>query len=116
MTAPFLNEFLFEINEIPQFGPKHDLYTIKDYFFYNSNTQEYGYRGLVVPVSCIINKETIPDESTIKELINNKVPIMRRTVENLREYWSFENDKIHKMGPSTRANRTVHPRSQSFCE
>ena len=94
MIAPFLNEYISEINEFPFYGRDRDRYTIKDYFFYTSNTTEYGRRDLLVPVSCIINKHEIPDEVTVKELINNNVPVMRRIRDyiNETETWSFEYD------------------------
>lgn len=93
MTS-FLSEYLFEINEFPQYGADRDLYTIKDYFFYDSSTKEFGYRNLIVPVSCIINKQAIPTEATIRELINKQVPVLKRGVDgiNLKEIWSFEYD------------------------
>jgi hypothetical protein len=95
MTPPFLNEYIFEINEFPLCGRERDRYTIKDYFFYTSNIQEYGSRSLLVPVSCFINKHEIPDETTLKELINKRVPVIRRIRDfiNQTETWSFEYDR-----------------------
>jgi threonyl-tRNA synthetase len=90
----FLNEYLIEINEFPQSGKDRNLYTIKDYFYYDSNTKEYGYRNLLIPVSCLTNKESLPSETVIKELINNRIPVIKREVDldkNI-EIWSFEHD------------------------
>jgi len=90
----FLNEYLIEINEFPQSGKDRNLYTIKDYFYYDSNVREYGYRNLLIPVSCIINKDAIPSETVIRELINKQVPVMKREIDivNHKEIWSFDYD------------------------
>lgn len=87
--TPFINEYVVEILQYPRDG---DLFSIKDYFFYNSNTEEYGYRDVVIPVSYILNKEELPDSETIKSLINSKIPIMRRVIDlnNQKESWIFD--------------------------
>lgn len=84
----YIQEYLFEVNEFPKFGKDHTLHTIKDYFYYNSNVQQYGYRSLIVPQSCLINKESVPDLGAIQKLIENKVPVL----EYKDNKWSFKND------------------------
>jgi len=87
-TVSFIKECLFEVNEFPKYGPNNNLHTIKNYFYYDSNVQEYGYRSLVVPVSHVINKESVPDMGTVQLLIDNKVPVLEYTDGK----WSFKND------------------------
>lgn len=84
----FINGYLVEINQFPRFGDK---YTIKDYFYYDSNTKEYGYRDTVIPKEQIINNgEMIED--LIANIINNKEPVMKRVFDlnNYTESWIFE--------------------------
>lgn len=84
----FIDGYLVEINQFPRNG---DLYTIKDYFYYDSNTQEYGYRDTVIPKKDIINNNAMTD-MYLKEIINNKTPVMRRVVDlnKQTESWIFE--------------------------
>lgn len=87
----YINDFLFEVNQYPRFGKDLDLFTIKDYFFYDSNCKEYGYRDMVIPLKSITNKEQVPDQDTIRSIINNNIPIMRRVIEqNQTESWAFD--------------------------
>jgi len=83
----FINGFLVEINQFPRF---EDLYTIKDYFFYDSNTKEYGYRDTVIPKEQIINNELMTEE-ILANLINNKIPVMKRIIDinKQEETWVF---------------------------
>ena len=95
--TPYINEVLIEINEFPKFddlGNLSDygnLHTIKDYFHYNSTTNVYGHRGMVVLKSNIINTEEIPEES-IREIIENKIPVLKKHIDfNTRtETWVFD--------------------------
>jgi hypothetical protein len=91
--TPYINEYLIEILQYPRDG---DLFSIKDYFFYNSDTEEYGYRDVVIPVSSVLNKEELPDSETIKSLINSKIPIMRRVIDlnNQKESWIFDTNVL----------------------
>lgn len=96
----FIKEYLFEINEYPK-TPVEDgqLLTIKDYFYHDSSVEEYGYRATVVPVSCILNKEEIPDEATIRSFINNSKPVIKRSVDSSKqlEYWSYHPIKLEEI-------------------
>lgn len=88
--SAFIQEYLFELDQFPRFG-NQDLFTIKDYFFYNSNTKEYGCRDILVPESLVENKEDIPEESVIREFINSRIPVMKRVVDlnSKKESWYF---------------------------
>jgi hypothetical protein len=88
--SAFIEEYLFELDQFPRFG-NQDLFTIKDYFFYSSNTKEYGCRDILVPKSLVQNNEEVPEESVIRELINNKIPVMKRVVDlnSKKESWHF---------------------------
>jgi hypothetical protein len=92
----FIDEYLIEINQMPKYGNKMDLYTIKDYFFYDSNTKEYGHKDTVIPVSYLLNKEEIPDPEMIRTIINSKIPIMRRLIDlnNQKESWIFDTNVL----------------------
>lgn len=92
MTS-YINEYLIEIAQYPRDG---DLFSIKDYFFYNSDTKEYGYRDVVIPVSLVLNKEELADTETMKSLINSKIPIMRRVIDlnNKKESWIFDTNVL----------------------
>jgi hypothetical protein len=84
----FIDGYLVEINQFPRSG---DLYTVKDYFYYNSYTQEYGYRDTIIPKEHIINNIAM-SETLLKEIINNKIPAMRRVIDlnKQTESWIFE--------------------------
>ena len=84
----FIDGYLIEINQFPRYG---DLYTIKDYFYYDSNTQEYGHRDTVIPKEDIINNDVMTD-TYLKDIINNKIPVMRRVIDlnKQTESWVFE--------------------------
>lgn len=88
MTS-FIKGYLFEIKGFPR---NNDLFTIKDYFYYDSNTPEYGYRDTIIPREIVINNDELPDEDTIRELINKGIFSMRRSVDLNRqtETWFFE--------------------------
>jgi hypothetical protein len=89
----FIDGYLIEINQYPRFG---DLYTIKDYFYYNSNTQEYGYRDTIIPKDLVDNYFEIPDETSVRELINKNVPIMKRVIDlnKQKETWVFQTSNL----------------------
>lgn len=95
--SAFIQEYLFELDQFPRFG-NQDLFTVKDYFFYSSNTKEYGCRDILVPRSLVENSDQIPEESVIRELINNKVPVMKRVIDlnNKKESWYFIQQKENK--------------------
>jgi len=84
----FIDGYLIEINQFPRFG---DLYTIKDYFYYNSDVKKYGHRDTVIPKEDIINNSAMSD-TYLKEIINNKIPVMRRVIDlnKQTESWIFE--------------------------
>jgi|APCry1669189369_1035219.scaffolds.fasta_scaffold00503_16 hypothetical protein len=92
MTQAFLNEYILEINEFPVKGPLNNLFSIKDYFFYNSNVKEYGHRSLLIPVSKLINNDKLPSEEVIRELIAKKAHVIKRVVDarTQSETWSFK--------------------------
>jgi hypothetical protein len=92
---PFINEWMIEIRQYPREG---EVFPIKDYFFYTSNTKEYGHRDTVIPVSSILNKEELPEEETIRTLINNRKPILRRMVDlnNQKESWIFDTNILEE--------------------
>ena len=87
----FIDGFLIELNEYPRVGIDHNIFTIKDYFYCDSNTAIYGHRGAVIPVDLILNKNDIPCENMIKSIINNKEPVMKRVIDinNQTEHWVF---------------------------
>lgn len=93
---PFINEYFVEINQYPRFGEDLDLFTINDYFHYNSITKEYGARGTVIPTKYI---EGFPDEATIRLVINNKIPIMRRMIDlnKQEESWNFDSNILKEL-------------------
>jgi hypothetical protein len=95
MTS-YIKEFLIEINQYPRYGNDLELFTIKDYFNYDSNTREYGYRDVVIPVSFLLNKEELPNEETIRSIINEKTPVMRRMIDlnNKKESWIFDTNVL----------------------
>lgn len=89
----FIDGYLVEINQFPRNG---DLYTIKDYFYYDSNTQEYGYRDTVIPKEDIINNTEMSDIISLEEIINNKIPVMRRVIDlnKQTESWIFDTNSL----------------------
>lgn len=96
MTESFIKEFLFEVNEFPEFGELHNRFTVKDYFFYDSWTPHYGHRNLIIPVSKLSNPELLPDENTIKDLIQKKIPILKKTInfQSKSEIWSYDDSVL----------------------
>jgi hypothetical protein len=70
----------------------HDTFGIKDYFGldYTSYT-EYGHRDTVIPVELILNKQDLPTEDVLRNIINNKEPVMKRVIDlnNQTENWVF---------------------------
>lgn len=95
MTS-FINGYVIEINQYPRFGDKMDLFTVKDYFFYDSNTTEYGYRDTLIPVDLVLGQA--PDEDTMRSVINSNIPIMRRVIDlnNQKESWVFETNILEE--------------------
>ena len=90
----FIDGYLIEINQFPRHND--DLFTIKDYFYYDSNVTKYGHRDTVIPNECVENYFDIPDESTMKSLINRNVPIMKRVIDinNQKETWIFQTSNL----------------------
>ena len=90
----FIEEYLFELDQFPRFG-NQDLFTIKDYFFYSSNTKEYDCRDIIVPSSLVSNYQDIPEEFVIREFIKNKIPVMKRVIDlnSKKESWYFTYEK-----------------------
>jgi hypothetical protein len=85
----FINGYVIEINQYPRYGEN---YTIKDYFYYDSNTKQYGHRDTVIPVEFILNSSEIPEEAVVKAVINNKIPVMKRVIDlnKQKESWIFD--------------------------
>lgn len=93
----FINEFLFEINDFPRY--EDGSHTVKDYFFYDSNIKEYGYKDFVLPISKIVNLDEKPSDEIIKKCINNNVPLLKRVLDfkNQTESWFFNTSRIKEM-------------------
>jgi hypothetical protein len=94
----FIQGYLIEIDQYPRHSETQDLFTIRDYFYYDSNVKEYGHRDSLIPVQFLLNKEELPDEETIRTLINNKIPIMRRLIDlnNQKESWIFDTNILEE--------------------
>lgn len=90
----FIDGYLIEINQFPR--NNDELFTMKDYFYYDSNVNEYGHRDTVIPKECVENYFDIPDEVTMKSLINRSVPIMKRVIDinNQKETWFFQTSNL----------------------
>ena len=88
--ASFIDGYLIEISQWPRAG-EGDLFSIKDYFYYNSDTLEYRARETVIPTWNILNKEELPNEDVIRILINNKEPVIKRLInlDKQSEEWVF---------------------------
>jgi hypothetical protein len=82
--------YVVEIDQNQRRGDNLELYRIKDYFYYDSNIKEYGYRDTVIPVEFILNREELTDEK-IKSYIINEVFVMERLIDinKQTETWSF---------------------------
>ena len=96
--SSFFTGYVLEINQFPRivgFVGNMEHYTVKEIFYYDSNTKEYGYRDSVIPLQSIINKDEI-DLNTIRDLINNKVAFLKRTLDfqNQTQVWSFDTSKL----------------------
>jgi hypothetical protein len=92
MNQPFINELAIEINQYPRYVHNgDDLFTIKEIFWFNSLNKQYGHRDTVIPTSFIINKKELPQESVLTELINSKVPVIKRIIDSTtnQENWVF---------------------------
>ena len=87
----FIDGYLIEINQFPRYGDSLDRFTIKDYFYYNSDTKEYGHRDTVIPKDMVENYFDIPDEIAVRDIINKKEPVMKRVIDlnNQTEHWVF---------------------------
>lgn len=96
--SSFIKDWLIEINQYPR-SESGDTFSIKDYFYYDSNIQEYGYRDIVIPLSTVLNKEEVPDKETIQILINSKIPIIRRVIDlnNQEESWIFDTNVLKEI-------------------
>jgi hypothetical protein len=99
--SSFFTGYLLEINQFPRivgYNGSHETYTVKDIFFFDSNTKEYGYRDSVIPLQSVINKDEI-DLNTIRDLINNKEFFLKRTLnfENQTQVWSFDTSKLGEL-------------------
>jgi hypothetical protein len=98
--SSFINGYVIEIRQFPRSIEQGDgnleWFSMKDYFIYDSNTKEYGHRDTVIPVSDILNKEEIPDINTMRNLINNRVTVIKRFM-NFKEQtqsWIFDTSKL----------------------
>jgi hypothetical protein len=87
---------LFEVNEFPEFGKQFNRFTAKDYFFYDSNTPVYGYKNLIIPVSKLANPDALPNYDIIQNLIERKIPILKKTIDlqNEIEIWSYDDSVL----------------------
>jgi len=99
--SSFFTGYVLEINQFPRIvghNGAHETYTVKDLFFFDSNTKEYGYRDSVIPLQSVINKDEI-DLNTIRDLINNKVSFLKRTLDfqNQTQVWSFDTSKLGEL-------------------
>ncbi len=98
--SSFINEYVIEVNQFPRHvkprRPTEEWFTIKDYFFYDSNIKEYGHRDSIIPVSRVLNKEEIPDIETMQKLINNKkfVMLVKKDYSNKEQGWYFDSSEI----------------------
>lgn len=95
----FINEYVVEVAQYPRKTSedrKSEFFTVKDYFFYDSNTKEYGYRDTIIPISRILNKDEIPDTETMKTIINNKDFVIVRSInyQTEEQSWYFDSSKI----------------------
>ena len=92
--TPFFEGWMIEIKQYPREG---DLFSVKDYFYYNSSNKEYGHRDTVIPIREILNKEEIT-ESVARQIINSKIPIMRRVIDlnNQKESWIFDTNILEE--------------------
>jgi len=88
---PFINEYCIEIDQMCRVGDSWDTFAIKDFFLFNSSVNIYRHKDTIIPVSLILNKEELPTEECIKDIINNKEPVMRRVIDiyNQTENWVF---------------------------
>ena len=93
----FINDYLFEINDFPRY--EDGSHTVKDCFFYDSNTTIYGYRDYIVPLSEIVNKEELPSKQIIQNCINSNVPLLKRVLDfkNQTESWFFNTSVIKEI-------------------
>lgn len=95
----FINEYLIEISQYPREAGRDgatEWFYMKDYFIYDSETQAYGHRDTVIPVSAIINKEEIVEPEIMRKLINNKVHVIKRVMnfEESTQTWYFDTTKL----------------------
>lgn len=95
MTA-FFSGYLVEVNQYPRFGENLDTYVISDYFYHNSESGEYGARGTVIPTKYISG---MPDEETVRFVINNKIPIIKRVIDlnKQEESWEFDSNILKEL-------------------
>lgn len=98
--SSFINEYVIELNQYPRYSEPNrqndQWFTIKDYFFYNSNTKIYGHRDTVIPVSKLLNIEEVPDLETMQSIINNKDFVIARWMNyyTQEQGWYFDPSKI----------------------
>ena len=96
----FIKEYVIELSQFPrktnEADRNNEWFTVKDYFFYDSNIQEYGYRDTIIPVSKLLNKDEIPDLETMQSIINNKDFVISRFMnhETEEQSWYFDSSKI----------------------
>ena len=99
--SSFFTGYVLEMNQFPRivgYNGSIENYTVKDIFWFDSNTKEYGYRDSVIPLQSVINKDEI-DLNTIRDLINNKVAFLKRTLnfQNQTQVWSFDTSKLGEL-------------------
>ena len=92
----FIGGYVFELKQFPR---NNDLFQIRDYFYYNSNTKDYGYKDTIIPKECIINNNEIPEETVVKELINKNIYVLRRVIDinKQNETWFFETNCLKEI-------------------
>lgn len=99
MINSFIDEYLIEILDFPRYGKDQNMYCIKAFFKYDSNTPRYSVKETIIPVSFILNKQDIPDYPTIEYIINNSIPVIKRVIDYSiqKESWILETNVIEEL-------------------
>ena len=84
--------YFIEIDQNNRGKYPYDTFGIRDYFFFDyTSYSKYGQKDTIIPVDLILNKEEIPSEDVMRNIINNKEPVMRHVIDlnNQTENWVF---------------------------
>lgn len=97
--SAFIDEYLIEILDYPRWGDNGECRCVKAFFKYNSNTKEYLVKDTIIPVSSILNKEELPNMVSMESVINNRIPIMKRVIDQnkQKESWIFDPNIIEEL-------------------